>query len=43
MKVYYITQKSRVLSSKRYVLTTYSNLETRNCIYCKSIYVRGLI
>jgi len=41
MKVYYSSQKSKVFPSKRSVLTTYSNLETRNCIYCKSIYVRG--
>ena len=34
MKVYYDTQ---VFTTKRCVLTTYSNLETRNRIYCNSI------
>jgi len=38
LMVYYARQVlSKVLTSKQCVLTTYLNLETRNCINCKSI------
>ena len=37
-KVYYVTQVFKEVTSKECVLTTYSNLEAQNRIYCKPIY-----